>query len=126
MFHVPNIYLHEDPSIQAIHVVQVVQVVVVVVVVVVDDDIPVPFCAFAMTVCQGAQKVLGVILAILAGGLCGVQGVPATLWVFLAAFGRLFQWIFVRGYVRGGYTFTYPTRWERYKWSYGAPINGRK
>jgi len=28
----------------------------------------------------GAQKVLGVILAILAGGLCGVQGVPATLW----------------------------------------------
>lgn len=28
----------------------------------------------------GAQRLLGVILAILAGGLCGVQGVPATLW----------------------------------------------
>eukprot|EP00913_Durusdinium_trenchii_P030798 g28844.t1 len=28
----------------------------------------------------GAQKVLGVVLAILAGVLCGVNGVPATLW----------------------------------------------
>lgn len=28
----------------------------------------------------GAQRLLGVILAILAGGLCGVQGVPVTLW----------------------------------------------
>ena len=31
-------------------------------------------------ICRGAQRLLGVILAILAGGLCGVQGVPATLW----------------------------------------------
>ena len=28
----------------------------------------------------GARKVVGVLLAIVAGGLCGVQGVPATLW----------------------------------------------
>lgn len=32
------------------------------------------------TLGPGARKVVGVLLAVVAGGLCGVQGVPATLW----------------------------------------------
>lgn len=41
MFHVSNIYLHENPPIAAIHVAV---------------NIPVPLCAFAMTVFQALRK----------------------------------------------------------------------